>query len=195
MKIKSARFVRSAVSPGQCPPAGRPEVVLVGRSNVGKSSLINRLAGRRGLAKTSNTPGKTRTMNFYLINDAFYIVDLPGYGYARVPRELRKSWEPMTGRYLASDRDIRAAVFLLDARREIGESECELIDWLGGFGLEVVTVLTKADKLSRNALAARRAQAKRLLGLGDEGIIIFSAVTGQGREELWKALYALTVRR
>ena len=155
MKIKSCRFVRSAVKPEDEPREPGPDVGFLGRSNVGKSSLINRLLGTRGLAKTSSRPGKTRVINYYRINEAFHFVDLPGYGYAKVSKSERATWGPMVERFLDRRRErIVLAVLLVDARHEPTELDHAMQDWLEWRELHHVIVATKADKLSGNGRAA-----------------------------------------
>lgn len=179
MKVVSAEYIASAVKPEQCPGTGLPEIVLIGRSNVGKSSLINSFTGKKGLAKTSSQPGKTRTMNFYLINGRFYFVDLPGFGYAKVSREERKRWEGMTEEYFRRRESIKGALLILDPRRDIGEEEANVLEWLNERGIRSKVVLTKADKLSANRLSSRAAKLKKDASIN--GPVLFSAVTGHGR--------------
>jgi len=186
MKITSARFSVSAVDMAQCPSDGLPEIALIGRSNVGKSSLINRFLNRKGLAKTSSAPGKTRTINFYCVNDAFYLVDLPGLGYARVPLAIKRSWERMVGGYLETREAVAGALVILDARRDVGENERLLYGWLAEQGIPAGTVLTKTDKLSRNRLSARTAALKRAMP-GVEPVL-FSAQTGHGKDALGRLI-------
>src|SRR5512142_661190 len=149
MKILSAEFVTSAAGPKQFPIDKRPQVAFAGRSNVGKSSLINALLNRKSLVKTSATPGKTQLINFFVINDSFYFVDLPGYGYARVPQAVTDTWAPMIEGYLKKSPDLRAVVVLLDVRREPDERDIRLLDWLRQYHIPAIYALTKADKLSR----------------------------------------------
>src|SRR5574340_597218 len=163
MKILTAEFVISAVRSAQYPKDGLPEVALIGRSNVGKSSLINTLVNRRHLAKTSSLPGKTRTINFYRINNGFYLVDLPGFGYANVPMAEKKAWEKMIGKYLEEREHLRAAVVILDPRREAGEEEESLYQWVERLNVPVATVFTKTDKLSANKLSSRVASIKKAI--------------------------------
>lgn len=182
MKIVSAEYIASAVKIEQCPKTGLPEIVLLGRSNVGKSSLINSFTGKKGLAKTSSQPGKTRAMNFYLINGRFYIVDLPGFGYAKVSREERKSWEGMTEEYFRRRESIKGALLILDPRRDMGEEEANVLEWLNERGIGCKVVFTKTDKLSANQLSSRAARLKRESSIA--GPVFFSAVTGAGRDLL-----------
>lgn len=189
MKILSAEFIKSAVKSGQYPSDGLPEIALVGRSNVGKSSLINTFVNRKGLAKTSSQPGKTQTLNFYRINEEFYLVDLPGFGYARVPLELKKSWEHMMEEYLRGRESLKGVIVILDPRRDAGEAEVMLFKWVEDFGIPVIAVFTKIDKLSKNQLTSRISQIKKTLPL--HGSVFFSAVTGEGKIQLGKKIHAL----
>lgn len=182
MKIKSVEFTVSAVSKKDYPREGLPEVVLIGRSNVGKSSLINTLVNRKKLAKTSSSPGKTRTINFYRVNESFFLVDLPGIGYAKVSRSVKRSWEKMIEEYMEGRPALRGAVVILDARRKPGEVEARLYRWLEASGLPVITVITKADKLSSNKLSVSVGGIKKALAVADP--VAFSAVKGLGRLKL-----------
>lgn len=186
MRVRSAEFASSAVDRTQYPSDGLPEIALVGRSNVGKSSLINRFVNRRSLAKTSSAPGKTRTVNFYRINGSFYLVDLPGFGYARVPMSVKRSWEAMVGRYVEDRKPLKGFLVILDPRRDPGELEEMVYSWADGLGLPAETVFTKADKLSRNKLASRLAGLRKVLPVEDP--VVFSASTGAGKEELGKTI-------
>lgn len=187
MKIKSAEFTACAVDGRSFPKERLPEIALIGRSNVGKSSLINTLVNRKGLAHTSSQPGKTRTINFYRINGEFYLVDLPGFGYAAVSREEKRSWEQMIDRYLEDRPSVKGALVILDARRETGEGEEILYDWIGRFNIPVVTVFTKADKLSNNELASNMARLKRELPVAASPVP-FSATKGTGKVMVWKKI-------
>jgi GTP-binding protein len=192
LKIKSCRFVRSAVAPKDEPREHGPDVVFLGRSNVGKSSLINRLLGTRGLAKTSSRPGKTRAINFYRINDAFHFVDLPGYGYARVSKAERASWGPMVESFLDRRRErIALAVLLVDARHEPTEHDRMMWQWLRWRELRHVVVATKADKLSGNGRAAAQRTLAATFG-SDSGNetphFLASAESGLGIPLLWRHL-------
>jgi GTP-binding protein len=183
MKILSAEFVTSAAWPKQFPVDSRPQIAFAGRSNVGKSSLINAFLNRKSLVKTSATPGKTQLINFFLINDDFYCVDLPGYGYAKAPRSVVDAWAPMIEGYLRDAPQIRAVVVLLDIRREPDARDRRLVEWLAHYDVPAFYVLTKADKVKRGEAAkARQAVAK---ALGIEGpLLLTSVLTGQGIVEL-----------
>src|SRR5512135_371050 len=163
MKILSAEYVVSAPGPEQFPADSKPQIAFAGRSNVGKSSIINALLHRKSLVKTSQTPGKTQLINFFIINGAFYFVDLPGYGYARAPHAVTDAWAPMIEGYLKDSPALRAVVVLLDSRREPDERDMRLIEWLRQYGIPAIFTLTKADKLNRQeAVRAQRDVQVRL---------------------------------
>lgn len=145
MKVTSAKFAKSATSPEHYPRDGRPEIAFIGRSNVGKSSLINSLLGVRGLARTSSTPGRTQLINFFLINDAFYFVDLPGYGYARVPRDVKKHWGPMVEKYLATRPNLMLSIVITDSRHEPTELDLLMKEWLEASEKPFIIVATKVE--------------------------------------------------
>ncbi len=191
-RIKSAEFVTSAVKPDQYPAPERPEVAFAGRSNVGKSSLINTLLERRRLAKTSTTPGRTQLINFFLVNGTLSFVDLPGYGYAKVPPELRRKWGPMVETYLSGRDVLKAVVLLMDIRRTPLVEELNFIDWLRQYGIAMIPVLTKCDKLSKTEQQKQRRKAAEGLGLEPEDLILFSAKTRQGKVTLWQRILAAT---
>jgi GTP-binding protein len=193
MKILSAEFVLSAKEPAHYPPALLPEIAFAGRSNVGKSSLINRLVNRRGLARTSNTPGRTQEINFFTVNNRFAFIDLPGYGYAKVPEKVRSHWGPMIEAYLGGRGTLRLVVLILDIRRDPSEEDRQLIGWLLYYRLPVLIVLTKIDKVSRG----QRAERQRRIG-GDLDLptaipfLLFSAKTGEGKDLLWREIVKAT---
>ncbi|MBT8406622.1 MAG: ribosome biogenesis GTP-binding protein YihA/YsxC [Deltaproteobacteria bacterium] len=191
MIIRSAKFVCSAVTPDQYPPADLPEVAFAGRSNVGKSSLINKILNRKKLVRTSKTPGRTQLLNFFEINGIYRFVDLPGYGYAKVPAEVRKQWRPMVESYLTTRVNMRGMVWLLDIRREVSKEDLTLWHWLQAKQVTVITVITKADKLSRNKRNQQAARIAKSLGRRTQELIQFSATSGEGKEEVWKALRQL----
>ena len=184
MKITSAAFETSAAEPGQYPEAVLPEIAFAGRSNVGKSSLINTLLNRRHLVKTSSTPGKTRLINFFVINNAFYFVDLPGYGYARVSQEERKKWGPMVEAYLSSRPTLKAVVLLQDIRRMPGSEEIQLLEFLEHLHLPVLVILTKADKFSKSKQGVQARQIRQHLKLNQDETVLFSAKTRQGADKI-----------
>ncbi len=179
----------SATGKREYPAAGLPEIVLIGRSNVGKSSLINKLVNRKKLARTSSTPGKTQTVNFYRVNNGFFFVDLPGFGYAKVPRDVKKAWGPMVDRYMGAGRNIAGAVILLDIRRTPGEAEQNLYAWLSDFNIPMLTVLTKGDKLSKSRRAQKAREVQGLMpGLTP---VVFSAVSGLGKDLLMSHIQSM----
>jgi GTP-binding protein len=187
MRVKSATFVKSATSPEHYPRDGRPEIAFMGRSNVGKSSLINSLLGTRGLARTSSTPGRTQLINFFLINDAFYFVDLPGYGYARVPTDVKREWGPMVEKYLATRPNLVLSILITDSRHEPTKLDLLMREWLEARGIAFIIVATKADKLTNNRLRANLRRASAVLGK-DSKVIEYSAVTRSGADRIWKAI-------
>ncbi len=188
MKILSAEFVTSAAKPSQYPPEGLPEIAFSGRSNVGKSSLINVLVNRKRLVKTSSTPGRTQLVNFFDINDNITFVDLPGYGYARVPASVKKKWGPMIETYLSGRETLKGVVVIMDIRRIPREEEHNLIAWLAHYSIACVFVLTKADKLSNTKQGKQRIAVAGSLAVDSSELILFSAKSRKGREDVWKAI-------
>jgi GTP-binding protein len=187
MKVH-ARFITSAAKPADFPPEKLPEVAVVGRSNVGKSSLINSLVGQSGLARTSRTPGRTRLANWFEVDASFHLVDLPGYGYAAVDKDMRESWRPLIEGYLEK-RDVLAGVILLvDIRRGAEEEELDFVPWLAQQDIPIVVVLTKADKLAKNKRMLEIGKVKRALALKRDPIAV-SAQTGDGIDALWRAIH------
>ena len=172
MKITKAEFITSAAKKGQYPPADMPEIAFAGRSNVGKSSLLNLLTGRKNLAKVSATPGKTRLINFFNINDSFRIVDLPGYGYAKVAKGMSEDWGKMMEDYLETRQNLVCVIQLVDSRHEPSAQDCQMYDYLRYYGLSGVVIATKADKLSKNELNKNLQMIKRSLELDKTDIII-----------------------
>ncbi|HYP02703.1 MAG TPA: ribosome biogenesis GTP-binding protein YihA/YsxC [Pyrinomonadaceae bacterium] len=195
MKITSAEFVKSAFTEQDWPRTKLPEVAFLGRSNVGKSSLINSLLGVKGLARTSSTPGRTQALNFFLINRRFHFVDLPGYGYARVPRAIRESWGEIVESYLAKRESLVLLIQIVDSRHEPTTLDLQLREWLTAYAKPHLTVATKSDKLSQNVLGKNLRRAREVLGAPGSGeVIAYSAVTGHGRTSVWRAIEeALTV--
>jgi GTP-binding protein len=190
--IRSLDFMGGMASAtGWRPEPGLPEVAFAGRSNVGKSSLLNRLVRRRAFARVSKTPGRTREINFFQVNGAFVLADLPGYGYARVSKTLRAEWRPLMEGYLRRSPTLRGVVQLLDVRREPTEDDLQMLDFLADVGVPTVVVLTKMDKASSKALLERVQEVSRTLGVDEEQIIPFSAVTGEGRDDLAEAMVRL----
>jgi GTP-binding protein len=191
MLIKSAEFVTSAVKPTQYPPADLPEIAFAGRSNVGKSSLINTLVNRKRLVKTSATPGRTQLINFFNVNDAFHLVDLPGYGYAKVPAAVKRQWGPMIESYLKQRESLHGVVLIIDIRRTPGNEELNFIDWLNQYGRPVILTLTKTDKLSKNKITQRCQAIAQRLGFHKSDLILFSAKTRRGKSDVWHAIAQL----
>jgi GTP-binding protein len=191
MKVTSAEFLKSAFEESQWPREPLPEVAFLGRSNVGKSSLINSLLGVKGLARTSSTPGRTQALNFFLINKRFRFVDLPGYGYARVPKSVRSDWGRLVTDYLAKRESLVLSIQIVDSRHDPTQLDLQLREWLEFHGKPALTVATKSDKLSANGLGKSLARAAKVFGAGARqkgAIIAYSAVTGRGREEVWRAV-------
>lgn len=189
MKITSAEFVKSAVWPPQYPPGIMPEVAFVGRSNVGKSSLMNTLVGRKKLAKTSNTPGRTQLINFFTVNEKISFVDLPGYGFAKVAQSVKKDWGDMIESYLRERQNLAMVIFILDIRRDPNADDLSLRDWLESYRIPYISILTKADKLSNNQAIGRQRLIEKALGVSaQKKPILFSAKTQKGKEELWQFL-------
>jgi GTP-binding protein len=191
MIIKSADFITSAVEASQYPSHELPEVAFAGRSNVGKSSLINTLVNRKRLVKTSSTPGRTQLINFFDINGTFCFVDLPGYGYAKVPAKVKQKWGAMIEKYLSGRPNLKGVVLIFDIRRIPNEIEFNMINWLHQLGLPVILVLTKTDKLSPNKLRQQKELISKAFGVIKPDQVLFSAKTRLGRETLLKQLYEI----
>ena len=186
MKIIAAEFLTGAVSCRQYPDHACPELAFVGRSNVGKSSLINSLLNRKKLVKTSQTPGKTQEINFFKINDDFIFADLPGYGYAKVPTSVQKRWKKMIEDYLLKRKTLLAVIFIIDLRRNPSPLDLDLQGWLHSCQVEYILVGTKADKLSQ---AEFKKQVSKLneayFNSGENKLLIYSSKSSRGRKELW----------
>ena len=193
MKIKSVEYAGTIATPGGKPPGTLPQIAFSGRSNVGKSSLINTLLQRtrRKLAHVSSTPGKTQALNFYRVNDEFFLVDLPGYGYARVPEATRKTWGGLIEWYLGESGLVRGVVHLVDSRHTPTRHDLWMVSYLGDLGLPALVVLTKVDKLTKSERETSLARALDTLGVDESQLIEFSAKTGQGRDELLAAVSGL----
>ncbi len=186
MKISSAEFVKSAFEQSHWVEDGLPEISFLGRSNVGKSSLINSLLQRKGLARTSNTPGRTQSINFFLINERFYFVDLPGYGYAKVSKTMRADWGVMAEEYLAEREELKLSIQLVDSRHAPTALDIQLHEWLVYNEKNHIVVATKADKLSGNKLIKSLQEIEKTLR--GSRIIAFSAVSGKGKAEVWREI-------
>lgn len=181
-------FVLSAFKQAQCPPPLYPEIAFAGRSNVGKSSLINRLVNRRKLVKVSARPGKTQSLNYFVVDKALYLVDLPGYGYAKVPMAMKNDWQVLIPAYLTHRRKLCCVVVIVDLRHEAKAQDQELIAWLKESAIPVLVVYTKADKLSRTEVAKQTKSLDIGLGLRESERLVFSAKTGEGKAELMTVL-------
>lgn len=188
MKITSAEFVKSAFEKRHWTSNGLPEIAFLGRSNVGKSSLINALLLRKGLARTSNTPGRTQSINFFLINEDFYFTDLPGYGYARVSKAMRADWGKMAEEYLGERHELALCIQLVDSRHKPTALDIDLNEWLVFNKKPHLIVATKADKISKNEVNKSTVEIAKLLP--GPPIIPFSAQTGRGRSEVWAEINA-----
>jgi GTP-binding protein len=191
MKITSAEFLKSVFCWDDYPPGSYPEVAFAGRSNVGKSSLINTLVQSKGLARTSSAPGKTQSINFYLVNGSLCLVDLPGYGYAKVPQQVHRRWSPLIEHYCRNRKSLRGVVVIIDARLGPTPLDLSLIEWLRGLSLPTVITMTKTDKLSKNKMAQTVRQTAETLSIDPEQICFFSARTGEGKRQLWQRIIAL----
>ena len=189
MKIIKSELETIAVKPSQYPPMDIPEVAFVGRSNVGKSSLLNYLVGRKSLARVSGNPGKTRTINFYRINDGFRFVDLPGYGYAKVSKEITKDWDKMMDAFLSGRENLKKVIQLVDIRHAPSKQDVQMYEYLRHYGLSGIVCATKGDKVSGNEKQKNKALIKKTLDLGPEDeIIVVSAMKRTGGDELLQAI-------
>lgn len=189
MKIISAEFIAAASEPFHYPEGNLPEVAFVGKSNVGKSSLINRLVQRKSLARTSRTPGRTQQIIFFNINNEISFVDLPGYGFAKVPQSVQKKWGPMVETYLKERSALKLVIFILDIRRDLSAEDVDLIRWLNFYCISHLFVLTKTDKLSRSQARMRKNAVIKSLGIQPPADpVLFSAKTGEGKEKIWNAI-------
>jgi GTP-binding protein len=191
MIIKSAEFIKSAVKPAQYPDASLPEFAFTGRSNVGKSSLINTLVNRKRLVKTSAIPGRTQLINFFLINKTFSFVDLPGFGYAKVPASVRKTWGPMIETYLSTRKTLKGVALIMDVRRIPGIRDLNFIEWLYYYNIPGILILTKADKLSKTKQLTQQATIAKALSVNKDDLILFSAKSRLGKDVVWDAIEQL----
>jgi len=190
MKIKSAEFVNSVTELAQLPTAHLPEIVFIGRSNVGKSSLINKLCGKSKIAKTSTVPGRTRLLNYYLINEEFYFVDLPGYGYAKVPEQIKTGWRKLVEDYISTRKNIKLVFELMDSRHDPTYLDQLMINWLEYYELNYAIVLTKADKISENKMERQIYRTSKIVH-DDElclDYIPFSSISGEGKNTVLKLI-------
>lgn len=189
MQVKEAEIVMSAVSPQQYPATGLPEIALAGRSNVGKSSFINRLINRKALARTSSKPGKTQTLNFYLINQQFYFVDVPGYGYAKVSKTERAKWGNMLETYFTKRETLRHVFLVVDFRHDPTVDDIQMKEFIDFYQLPYTVIATKADKVPRGKWNQHFSKIKKSLHVNsNQEIIIYSSETGEGKETVWKII-------
>ena len=186
MKVTKAEFIKSAFKEDDWPKDAQPEVAFLGRSNVGKSSLINSVLAVRGLARTSSTPGRTQSLNFFSVNDRFKFVDFPGFGYARVPKNIKSTWGEMATGYLANRRQLVLSIHIVDSRHEPTKQDLQLHEWLEQSSKPQLIVATKSDKLSHNELKKNLQHIARVLDI--DSVMAYSAKSGRGREELWRAI-------
>lgn len=188
MNIKTSVFVKSAVSLKGCPAGNIPEVAFVGKSNVGKSSLINSLTGRKKLARVSREPGKTREINYFLINDSFYMVDLPGYGFSKVSQEIKRKWQPMIEGYLKGRENLKTLFILLDIRRIPSGDDLMLMNFCAHYGINYRIIVTKIDKISKNERGRQISLISKKISVIDELLLPFSSLTKEGADKLQQAV-------
>ncbi len=191
MIVKQTQFIKSATKPSHYPEGSLPEIAFAGRSNVGKSSLVNVLVNRKNLVRTSSTPGRTQLINFFQVNDDFMLVDLPGYGYAKVPLAVKKEWRPMMETYLSKRRNLRGVVLILDIRRTPTEEDQQMLTWLRAFSVPPIIVITKCDKVSKNERARQSSIIMEKLQLTKEDLNYFSALSREGKDAVWARIDAL----
>lgn len=190
MKVTQAEFIISAVSPKQYPDGSLPELALAGRSNVGKSSFINKMINRKNLARTSSKPGKTQTLNYYLINKELYFVDLPGYGYAKVSKTEKEKWGPMMEEYLQTRGPLKAVIQVVDIRHTPTKDDKGMFEYLKHYGIPIIVVATKADKIPRGKWQKHIKEVRTTLGMEkSDPLVLFSAETGQGKDEAWSVIW------
>jgi|SRR5690625_180578 len=189
MNVNKAEIVISAVTKEQYPKTDLPEIALAGRSNVGKSSFINKLIDRKNLVRTSSKPGKTRTLNFYNINDMFYFVDVPGYGYAKVSRTEREKWGKMIESYLETREQLRAVILVLDIRHEPSREDVQMIEYLRYYEIPIIIIGTKMDKISKTRRHQYVQKMNHFLQDDSISIIPFSAITGENKQKVWNEIY------
>ena len=190
-RVLQVEFAGAIGAPGQVPPGNYPQVAVAGRSNCGKSSLINKLVGRKKIARVSQTPGKTREINFFLINDRFFLTDLPGYGFARAPEPVREHWGMLIENFLANSAQLAGIIVLIDARRGLLPQDQQLLGWLAEFQIPALFALTKIDKLNRSGRKKAEAALQRDLKLEPDQVIATSAHSGEGVDTLRESMFAL----
>lgn len=189
MKVTEVELLISAVRPDQYPGGGLPEIALAGRSNVGKSSLINKMISRKSVARTSQQPGKTQTLNFYLINDDLIFVDVPGYGYAKVSKKQREQWGQMIELYLTERKLLRAVILIVDVRHRPTEDDVLMYNWLKHFEIPVIVVATKADKIKKSQHPRHLKSVRETLDMDStDELVLFSSETGMGKDHVWKLI-------
>ena len=188
MIVKSAEFVKSGTRPAHYPPGDLPEIAFAGRSNVGKSSLINTILNRKSLVRTSRTPGRTQLINFFLVNGCFTLVDLPGYGFAQVPLAVKKEWGPMMETYLSRRENLKGVVLILDIRRVPTAEDRQMLDWLRAYGIPPILVITKCDKVSKNERARQAALIAANLKVDKGELSFFSALNREGVDDIWERI-------
>ena len=186
MEVKQSSLAAVGTKFSQYPTDGKVEIAFAGKSNVGKSTLINAMLGRKALARTSSQPGKTRTINFYDVNDCMYVVDLPGYGYAKAPKTEIAKWGMMIEEYLQKREELRAIILLVDIRHEPGKNDIMMYDWLKHYGYDIIIAATKSDKINRSQIQKHLSVIRKTLGLGPDDVLIpFSGEKKTGVQELW----------
>ncbi|PIE34072.1 YihA family ribosome biogenesis GTP-binding protein [candidate division KSB3 bacterium] len=192
-RVQSVRFIKSAVSPDQYPQHSLPEIAFIGRSNVGKSSLLNALVRKKNLARISNTPGRTQLINFFAVGETCYFVDLPGYGFAKVPESIKKQWQPMIESYLYRNEHLACVVLLLDARHTPTRHDMSMREWLQAYHIPAIFVATKIDKIPKTKRRKHLKTIRETLGVqSTEPLLPFSALTGEGIQTVWKTIYNTT---
>ena len=190
-KVRTVEFVGAIGAPGQKPPSKLPQIAIAGRSNVGKSTLVNRLVGRKNLARTSKRPGRTQEINFFLVDDRFLLVDLPGYGFARAPKNIKERWSRLIQSYLRDSQQVLGIVLLVDARRGFSTDDDLMVEYIEELGTPTLFALTKTDKLKRPARKKTCEQLISTLGIDADQLVETSARTGEGIGTLLESLYAL----
>lgn len=185
MVIKNVEFIKSATRPAHYPAGDLPEIAFAGRSNVGKSSLINVLVNRKSLVRTSSTPGRTQLINFFDVNGEFTLVDLPGYGFARVPLAVKKEWGPMMETYLSKRANLRGVILILDIRRTPVAEDVQMLNWLRAYSVKPIIVVTKCDKVSKNERAKQAAVIAQTIGIRMAELNFFSALSKEGKDRIW----------